>query len=63
MLKSVGYLSSYKINIIKHKFMAQQGPLLQSWFNFIPSMDKKSHIQSSALSIYVFIPKFQKLHQ
>ena len=36
-----------------------QGPLLLTWINFNPSMDKWSHAQYSVGGNYISIPKFQ----
>ena len=40
-----------------------QGPLLLTWFNFNPSMDKKSHAQWSVEWNYLSIPKLQRCNR
>ena len=37
-------------------------PLLLTWFNFNPSMDKLLHAQKSVGWNYLSIPKLQRLH-
>ena len=40
-----------------------QWPLLLTWFNFNPSMDKQLHAQNSVWWNYLSIPKLQRLHR
>ena len=39
---------------------SHQWPLLLTWFNFNPSMDKESDAQESVEWNYLSIPKFQR---
>ena len=43
--------------------VACQLPLLLTWFNFKPSVDKYSHAQQSVEWNYFSIPKLQRLHR
>ena len=54
-IRTIKYLLDHFTGIIQYKSMqglihtnkqfSQQGPLLLTWFDFNPSMDKKSHAQ------------------
>ena len=46
-----------------HVALNYQWPLLLTWFNFNPSMDKLSHNQWTVVWNYLSIPKLQRLHR
>ena len=54
-----GKISVKYVRPVSHNY----GPLLLTWTNFNPSMDKQSYIQSNVEWNYMFIPKFQQCNR